>query len=53
MPIYLIAAYIVFFVVPVGLGISILIRKRRVQRNIIKLQAQTANQVPPNELEHI
>jgi len=40
MPIYLIVAYIVFCAVPLGLTLSITMRKRRVQKDIAALQAQ-------------
>jgi len=40
MPIYLIIAYVVFCAVPLGLALSITMRKRRVQKGIAALQAQ-------------
>ena len=40
MPIYLILAYVIFCVVPIGLAASIIMRKRRVQKEIAALQAQ-------------
>lgn len=37
MPIYLVLAYIVFCTVPVGMALSIIMRKRRVQKEIVAL----------------
>lgn len=37
MPIYLILAYAIFCLAPVGLAISIAVRRRRVERDIERL----------------
>ena len=41
MPVYLIVAYGIFFAIPLGLGISIGVRRRRVEREIAALEAKT------------
>ena len=38
MPIYLVVAYIIFCMVPVGLALSIAARRRKVEREIAALQ---------------
>jgi hypothetical protein len=38
MPIYLIVAYIIFCLVPVGLAFSIAVRRRKVEREISALK---------------
>ncbi len=38
MPIYLLVAYIIFCVTPLGLAFSITVRRRKVEREIAALQ---------------
>jgi hypothetical protein len=40
MPIYLIAAYKIFSVLPLALAISITVRRQRIERKIVALEAQ-------------
>lgn len=40
MPVYLMIAYVVFLLVPIGLTVSIVMRRRRVEREIAGLEAE-------------
>lgn len=39
MPIYLVIAYIVFLLVPIGLAVSITVRRQRVEKAIAALES--------------
>lgn len=41
MPIYLMIAYIVFLLVPIGLAASIVVRRRRMEKEIAALESQS------------
>lgn len=46
MPIYLVLAYVIFVTVPLGLGLSIFWRRRRVERRLDRYRAAPAAQKP-------